>query len=173
MTLWGLCYVEEIVRATVWERRCEKDVVRTTLWERRCEKDVVRETLWERCCEKDVVKKSLWEIYFFWPALFYWQMFVSKNVLPRLGALHRWCLCYILIKGLTNPNGSQTIIFFLYLCSLGFIWSNKRSRKVELKMEREETVLDTFSPGEYFIDNIKLLHRWIGFLTVTVSLNFL
>ena len=71
------------------------DVVSTTLCGRICKGNGVKKTLWERCCEKDVVRYFdqyvIW--YFFWSALFYWQIFVSKNVLPRLGALHLWCLC--------------------------------------------------------------------------------
>ena len=76
-------HVDEYVRATVWERRCGK-----TLW-----KDVVRRTLWERR-EKYVVRKSVWEVYFFWPSSFYWQIFVIKNGLHRMGALILWCLCF-------------------------------------------------------------------------------
>ena len=72
--LWGLSCVDEYVRATVWERHCGKDVVRKTLRKQRCKIDVV-----ERRCEKITS--------------FYWQIFVSKDVLPRLGALHLWCLC--------------------------------------------------------------------------------
>ena len=73
----------------------KKDNAHTvTLWGIRCVDEYVRATVWKRRCEKDVVRKSLWERYFFWPALFYWQTFVSKNVLPRLGALHLWCLCF-------------------------------------------------------------------------------
>ena len=86
VTLWGLRMWTNMLG-----QRCEKDVVG-----RRCEKDVVRRTLWERRCEKYVVRKSLWEIYFFWPSSFYWQIFVIKNVLQRLGALHLWCLCFFL-----------------------------------------------------------------------------
>ena len=43
----------DVLRNTLWERRCEKDVVRKTLW-----KDVVRNTLWERRYKKDVVRKT-------------------------------------------------------------------------------------------------------------------
>ena len=59
--LWGLRICkEDVVRKTLWERRCEKDVVRKT-WERRWEKYVVRKTFWEMRCEKDVVRRTLWE----------------------------------------------------------------------------------------------------------------
>ena len=50
--------MDEYVRATVrerrCERRCEKDVVRKTLLRTRCEKDVVRKTLQESRFEKDI-----------------------------------------------------------------------------------------------------------------------
>ena len=78
VTLWGLSCVDEYVRATVWERRCDQ---------RRCEKDVVRAMLWDRR-----FGKTLWENHFF---LLTKLIFVSKNVLSRLGALHLWCLCFI------------------------------------------------------------------------------
>ena len=80
----------DVLRTTLCRKICKSNGVRNTLWERRCGKDVVRKTLWERRCEKDVVRKSLWKIYLFWPASFYWQIFVIKNVLHRLGALHLW-----------------------------------------------------------------------------------
>ena len=66
-----------------------------TLWERRCKKYVVKNTLWERRCEKDVMRKTVRKI-FLLTCYFNRHIFVFKNVLLRLGALHLWCLCFTL-----------------------------------------------------------------------------
>ena len=92
-------------RATVWKRRCEKNVVRKALWKRHCEKDVVRETLWERRCKKVVVRRI-----FLLTCFFLLTNIRVKKCLPRLGALHLWCLCFnVLDVKVINRNNQNRL----------------------------------------------------------------